>query len=49
VIEAIRRHEDVETTQRSCIDKTVPSLVTEAMMRLEQTVPCADVQQFSVN
>jgi hypothetical protein len=35
VIQAILRHEDVKTTQRSYI-KTVPSVVTEAMKRLEQ-------------
>src|SRR5215831_19471851 len=49
VIQAILRHEDVKTTQRSYI-KTVPSVVTEAMKRLEQKIACAaDVQQVSVN
>jgi len=49
VIPAILRHEDVKTTQRSYI-KTVPSVVTEAMKRLEQKIACAaDVQQVSVN
>jgi len=49
VIQAILRHEDVKTTQRSYI-KTVPSVVTEAMRRLEQRIACAaDVQQVSVN
>ena len=49
VIQAILRHEDVKTTQRSYI-KTLPSVVTEAMKRLEQRIACAaDVQQVSVN
>jgi len=49
VIQAILRHEDVTTTQRSYI-RTVPSIVTEAMRRLEEKVACAaDVQQVSVN
>jgi hypothetical protein len=49
VIQAILRHEDVKTTQRSCI-KTVLSMVTEAMKRLEEKIVCAaDVQQVSVN
>jgi integrase len=49
VIQAILRHEDVKTTQRSYI-KTLPSVVTEAMKRLEQRVACAaDVQQVAVN
>jgi integrase len=49
VIQAILRHEDVSTTQRSYI-KTVPSVVTEAMKRLEEKIACAaDVQQVSVN
>ena len=48
VIQAILRHEDVKTTQRSYI-KTLPSVVTEAMKRLEQRIACAaDVQQVSV-
>jgi integrase len=37
VIQAILRHEDVKTTQRSYI-KTVPSMVTEAMKRLEAKI-----------
>jgi integrase len=49
VIQAILRHEDVKTTQRSYI-KTVPSVVTEAMKRLEAKIACAaDVQQVAVN
>lgn len=49
VIQAILRHEDVKTTQRSYI-RTVPSVVTEAMKRLEEKVDCAaDVQQVAVN
>ena len=49
VIQAILRHEDVKTTQRSYI-KTVPSVVTEAMKRLEEKIACAaDVQQVAVN
>ena len=49
VIQAILRHEDVKTTQRSYI-KTVPRVVTEAMKRLEEKIACAaDVQQVSVN
>jgi len=49
VIQAILRHEDVKTTQRSYI-KTLPSVVIEAMKRLEQRIACAaDVQQVSVN
>ena len=49
VIQAILRHEDVKTTQRSYI-KTVPSVVTEAMKRLEEKIACAAlVQQVSVN
>ena len=49
VIQAILRHEDVKTTQRSYI-KTVPSVVTEAMKRLEEKIACAaNVQQVSVN
>ena len=40
VIQAILRHEDVKTTQRSYI-KAVPSVVTEAMRRLEQRIACA--------
>jgi hypothetical protein len=37
VIQAILRHEDVSTTQRSYI-KTVPRVVTEAMKRLEEKI-----------
>lgn len=49
VIQAILRHEDVKTTQRSYI-KTVPRVVTEAMKRLEEKIACAaDVQQVAVN
>jgi len=49
VIQAILRHEDVKTTQRSYI-KTVLSMVTEAMKRLEEKIVCAaDVQRVSVN
>ena len=49
VIQAILRHEDVKTTQRSYI-KTVPGVVTEAMKRLEEKIAsAADVQQVSVN
>jgi integrase len=49
VIQAILRHEDVKTTQRSYI-KTVPSVVTDAMKRLEDKIACAaDVQQAAVN
>jgi integrase len=49
VIQAILRHEDVKTTQRSYI-KTVPSVVSDAMKRLEEKIACAaDVQQVSVN
>jgi integrase len=47
VIQAILRHEDVSTTQRSYI-KTVPEVVTAAMKRLESQIPCtALVQQES--
>lgn len=49
VIQAILRHEDVSTTQRSYI-KTVPSVVGEAMKRLEVKIArAADVQQGAVN
>jgi integrase len=49
VIQAILRHEDVKTTQRTYI-KTVPRVVTEAMKRLEEKIACAaDVQQAVVN
>ena len=37
VIQAILRHEDVKTTQRSYI-KTVPSVVTKAMKKLEAKI-----------
>jgi len=40
VIQAILCHEDGKTTQRSYI-KTVPSVVTEAMKRLEEKTACA--------
>jgi integrase len=39
VIQAILRHEDIRTTQRSYI-KTVPQVVTAAMKRLESQVAC---------
>jgi integrase len=49
VIQAILRHEDVSTTQRSYI-KTVPRVVTDAMKQLEANIArAADVQQVSVN
>ena len=49
VVQAILRHEDVKTTQRSYI-KTVPTMVTEAMKRLEEKiVSAADVQPVLVN
>jgi hypothetical protein len=49
VIQAIMRHEDVSTTQRSYI-KTVPRVMTEAMKQLEEKIACAaDVQRVSVN
>src|SRR6266404_5407211 len=49
VIQAILRHEDVSTTQRSYI-KTVPQVVTDAMKQLEaRIVRAAVVQQVSVN
>ena len=49
VIQAILRHEDVSTTQRSYI-KTVPQVVTNAMKQLEARIArAADVQQVSVN
>jgi len=49
VIQAILRHEDVSTTQRSYI-KTVPRVVTDAMNQLEARIArAADVQQVSVN
>jgi integrase len=45
VIQAILRHEDIRTTQRSDI-KTVPQVVTAAMKRLEsQVARTALVQQ----
>jgi integrase len=49
VIQAILRHEDVSTTQRSYI-KTVPEVVTNAMKQLEARIArAAVVQQVSVN
>ena len=49
VIQAILRHEDVSTTQRSYI-KTVPQVVTNAMKQLEARIArAADVQQVAVN
>jgi integrase len=44
VIQAILRHEDVRTTQRSYI-KTVPRVVTAAMKRLESQVGCTALVQ----
>ena len=44
VIQAILRHEDIRTTQRSYI-KTVPQVVTAAMKRLESRVVCTAVVQ----
>jgi len=49
VIQAILRHEDVSTTQRSYI-KTVPRVVSDAMRQLEEKIArAAVVQQFAVN
>ena len=49
VIQAILRHEDVSTTQRSYI-KTVPQVVTDAMKQLESKMArAADVQQAATN
>jgi len=49
VIQAILRHEDVSTTQRSYI-KTVPQVVTDAMNQLEAKIArAAVVQQVAVN
>jgi integrase len=49
VIQAILRHEDVSTTQRSYI-KTVPQVVTEAMNQLEAKIARAALaQQVAVN
>jgi integrase len=49
VIQAILRHEDVSTMQRSYI-KTVPEVVTNAMKQLEARIArAAVVQQVSVN
>ena len=42
VIQAILRHEDVRTTQRSYI-KTVPRVVTAATERLESQIACTAV------
>ena len=44
VIQAILRHEDVSTTQRSHI-KTVPEVVTAAMKRLEAKGLCTALVQ----
>ena len=44
VIQAILRHEDVSTTQRSYI-KTVPEVVTAAMKRLEAQIACTALVQ----
>jgi integrase len=44
VIQAILRHEDIRTTQRSYI-KTVPEVVTAAMKRLESQVACTALVQ----
>jgi len=44
VIQAILRHEDVSTTQRSYIKMARPD-VTEAMNRLEEKIQCAAVVQ----
>jgi hypothetical protein len=44
VIQALLRHEDIRTTQRS-YSKTVPQVVTAAMKRLESHIPCAAVVQ----
>jgi integrase len=49
VIQAIGRHEDLKTTQRSYI-KTAPNMVTEAMKRLEEKIAsAADVRHASVS
>jgi hypothetical protein len=49
VIQAILRHEDVSTTQRSYI-KTVPQVVTDATNQLEARIArAAVVQQVAVN
>jgi integrase len=49
VIQAILRHEDVSTTQRSYI-KTVPQVVTDAMNQLEARIArAAIVQQVAVH
>jgi len=49
VIQAILRHEDIRTTQRSYI-KTVPRVVTAAMKQLEAQIACtAVVQQKPLN
>jgi integrase len=44
VIQAILRHEEIRTTQRSYI-KTVPQVVTAAMKRLEAQIACTVVVQ----
>ena len=49
LIQAILRHEDVRTTQRSYI-KTMPEDVTNAMKQLEEKITrAAGVQQVAVN
>ncbi len=49
LIQAILRHEDVRTTQRSYV-KTMPEDVTKAMKRLESKIArAAVVQRVSVN
>lgn len=48
VIQAILRHEDVSTTQRSYL-KTVPEVVTNAMKQLEIRIARPAVVQVSVN
>jgi hypothetical protein len=40
VIQAILRHEDVKTTQKSYV-KTMPAVVTQAMKRPEGKIGCA--------
>jgi integrase len=44
VIQAILRHEDIRTTQRSYI-KTVPRVISAAMKRLQSQVACTAVVQ----
>jgi integrase len=48
VIQAILRHEDIRTTQRSYIGailKTVPQVVTAAMKRFDAQIACPAVVQ----